>query len=74
MAIHKEKFNVLLSSDEPENLFNIVKHLKTFTGLAEVAKSKGLKRNPEITIVVIIVLFYHTEAKKAISFLQEPNK
>ena len=49
-AIHKEKFNVPLSGDELKDLFNFVKHLKTFTGLAEIAKSKGLGENPEVTI------------------------
>ena len=51
-AIHKEKFNVPQSGDEPNYLFNFVKHLKTFTGLAEIAKRKGLEENPEITIVI----------------------
>ena len=37
--IHKEKFNVPLSGDEHKDHF--VRHLKTFTGLAEIAKSKG---------------------------------
>ena len=32
--IHKEKFNVPLSGDEHKDLFNFVRHLKTFTGLA----------------------------------------
>jgi len=27
-----------------------VRHLKTFTGLAEIANSKGLGENPEVTI------------------------
>ena len=44
--IHKEKFNVPLSGDEHKDLFNFVRHLKTFTGLAEIAKSKGLGENP----------------------------
>ena len=35
--IHKEKFNVPLSGDEHKDLFNFVRHLKTFTGLAEIA-------------------------------------
>ena len=48
--IHKEKFNVPLSSDEHKDLFNFVRHLKTFTGLAEIAKNKGLGGNPEVTI------------------------
>ena len=47
-AIHKEKFNVPLSGDEHKDLFNSVKQLKTFTGLAEIAKSKGLGENPEV--------------------------
>ena len=32
--IHKEKINVPLSGDEHKDLFNFVRHLKTFTGLA----------------------------------------
>ena len=39
-----------LSGDEHKDLFNFVRHLKTFTGLAEIAKSKGLGENPEVTI------------------------
>ena len=35
--IHKEK----VSGDEHKDLFNFVRHLKTFTELAEIAKSKG---------------------------------
>ena len=42
----------MLSGDDPNDLFNIVKHLKTFTGLAEIAKRKGLEGNPKITIVI----------------------
>ena len=48
--IHKEKFNVPVNGDEHKDLFNFVRHLKTFTGLSEIAKSKGLGENPEITI------------------------
>ena len=51
-AIHNEKFNVPLSGDEPNDLFNFVKHLKTFTGLAESAKSKGLREKPKVMIVM----------------------
>ena len=49
-AIHKEKFNVPLGGDEPKDLSNIVsmKHLKIFTGLAEIAKNKGLGEKPEV--------------------------
>ena len=39
-----------LSGDEHKDLFNFVRHLKTFTGLAEIAKSKGLGENPEVKI------------------------
>ena len=39
--IHKEKFNVPLSGDENKDLFDFARHLKTFTGLAEIAKSKA---------------------------------
>ena len=48
--IHKEKFNVPVNGDEHKDLFNFVRHLKTFTGLSEIAKSKGLGENPKITI------------------------
>ena len=41
-----------LSVDEPNDLFSIVKRLKSFNGLAELSKSKGLGENPEITIVI----------------------
>ena len=61
---HKEKFgNVLLSGDEPNGLYNIVKHLKTFTGLAEIDKSKSVGEKPEVMIDhdSHIVLFHHTE-------------
>jgi len=34
-----------------KDLFNFVRYLKTFTGLAEIAKSKpGLKENPKVMI------------------------
>ena len=39
-TIHKEKFNVSLSGKEHNDLFNSVKHLKIFIGLAEIAKSE----------------------------------
>ena len=40
---------VPLSSNEHKDLFNLVKHLKTFTGFAEIAKSKSLGESPELT-------------------------
>ena len=49
-AIHKEKFNVPLSGDGHNYLFNVRKHLKTFIAFAEIAKSKGLGENPEVRI------------------------
>ena len=61
LAIHKEKFSVLLNGDEPNDLFKIMKLLITFTGLAEIAKSKGLGENPEVMIVIscsFIILRY----------------
>ena len=57
LAIHKEKFNVQLSGDEHNNL----KHLKGFTGLPEIAKSKCLGEKPEVTIAMscsFIILRY----------------
>ena len=47
--IHKEKFNVPLSEDHKE-LFKFQKHLKTFTGLDDIPRNKGLGENPEVTI------------------------
>ena len=52
LAIHKEKFNVPLSSEEHNHLFNFMKHLKTFTRLAEIAKSKHLGENPQVKIAI----------------------
>ena len=69
-AIHTEKFNVPLSGDVHNGLFNFVKHLKIFTGLAEIATSKGLGENP----VCHIVLFHHNEVQNVISFLEKPLK
>ena len=40
--IHKEIFNLPPRGDKQKDLFNFGRHLKTFTGLAEMAKSKGL--------------------------------
>ena len=48
-ATHKEKFNVPLSEDH-KDLFKVQKYLKTFTGLDDIARSKGLGENPEVTI------------------------
>ena len=48
-ASHKEKFNVPLSEDH-KDLFKFQKYLKTFTGLDDIARSKGLGENPEVTI------------------------
>ena len=47
--IHKEKFSVPLSGDEHKDLFNFVRHLKTFTGLAEIAKDLPRVRASEET-------------------------
>ena len=72
-AIHKVKFNVLPSGDEPTGLFrNMVKHLKAFTGLAEIAKSKGLGEKPKDMMVIscsFIILRY-----RKLFFWQEPLK
>ena len=60
-AIHKEKFNVPLSGNESIDLSNTVKHLKTFTVLAEMTNSRGLREKPEVMIVVsfsLIILSY----------------
>ena len=57
----QREFNVPLSGDEPIDLSNIVKHLKSLTGLAEIAKSKGLGEKLEAMIVIscsFIILRY----------------
>ena len=54
-AIHKEKFNVPLSRDEPNDLSNIMKHLKTLKGLAEISKSKGLGENSEVMHMIVLI-------------------
>ena len=61
-VIHKEKFNVLLSGDKHNDLFNVVKHLKTFIGLAKIAESKSLVESLEVTIEIscsFIILRLH---------------
>ena len=45
-AIQKEKFNVPLS-DEHKELYRFWKHLKTFTGLEEIARNEGLGEKPK---------------------------
>ena len=67
LAIHKEEFNVPLSGDEPNDLYNIMKHLKTFTGLAEIAKNKGFGEKTR-GHDCHIVLFHHTDTKSCFSF------
>ena len=47
--IHKEKFNVPLSEDH-KDLLKFKKHLNNFTGLEDIARSKELGDNPEVTI------------------------
>ena len=72
-AIHKEKIIVSLSGDKHSDLFNFVKHLKTFTESAEIAKSKVLRGSTEVTIAILcsfIILRY----TKLFPFLQEPLK
>ena len=75
-STNKEKFNVPLSGDEPNDLSNIVKHLKIFTGLAEIAKSKCLGEKPVVMIDhdCHIMLFHHTESVQKAIFLLEPLK
>ena len=56
----KRKFNVSLSGGEPNDLSNIVKHLKTLKGLVESlslskVKSKGLGENSEIMHMIVLI-------------------
>ena len=55
---------------DPQVLFSGA--LKIFTGLTELAKSKGLREKPEVMIVILSMLFHHTEGQKAVSFSKEP--
>ena len=48
----QEKFNFPRSSSEHNDLFNFMKHLETFTRLAEIAKSKHLRENPQVKIAI----------------------
>ena len=62
-VINKDKFNVPLSDNEHNDLFNVVKHLKAFIGLAESLKVKasGKRGGHDCHIM----LFHHTEIQKA---------
>ena len=69
LAIHKEKFNVPLRGDE----YNFMKHLKTCTRLAQIAKSKGLRKNPVMTIAISSSLILSSFlVLKGLEIVQEP--
>ena len=48
-AIHKEKFNVPIDASH-KDLHNFTKHVVAFTDLKQIASTKGLGQNPEVTI------------------------
>ena len=48
-AIHKEKFNVPIDASH-KDLLNFTKHVVAFTDLKQIALTKGLAQNPEVTI------------------------
>ena len=48
-AIHKEKFNVPIDASH-KDLLNFTKHVVAFTDLKQIASTKGLGQNPEVTI------------------------
>ena len=48
-AIHKEKFNVPIDASH-KDLHNFTKHVAAFTDLKQIASTKGLGQNPEVTI------------------------
>ena len=48
-AIHKEKFNVPMDASH-KDLHNFTKHVVAFTDLKQIASTKGLGQNPEVTI------------------------
>ena len=49
--IHKEKFNVPISTENHTELYIFKRHLPDFTGLVDIALSKGLGRSLNISIV-----------------------
>ena len=51
----KEKFNVPLTERDHEKLHN-KHHLIQFTGLTDIAFSKGLRKNVDITIARVVTL------------------
>ena len=48
--------------------------LKNLHWVSRTRKSKGLGEKPEVMIVILSMLFHHTEVQKAISFSKEPLK
>lgn len=48
--IHKEKFNVPISAEHHSELHSFKRHLLDFTGLADIALSKGLGKSFELTL------------------------
>ena len=69
LAIHKEKFNVPLRGDK----CNFMKLFKTCTRLAQIAKRKGHRENPVVTIAISssLILSWFL-ALKGIEIVQEP--
>ena len=48
--LHKEKFNVLISENDHNELRSFKHHLMQFTGLADITVSKGLEKSFEMSI------------------------
>ena len=48
--LHKEKFNVPISENDHKELHSFKHHLMHFTGLADIAASKGLGKSFEMSI------------------------
>ena len=48
--LHKEKFNVPISENDHKELRSFKRHLTQFTGLADIAVSKGLGKRFEVSI------------------------
>ena len=49
-SLHKEKFNVPISENDHKELRSFKHHLMQFTGLADIAVSKGLGKSFEMSI------------------------
>ena len=48
--VHKEIFNVPIEMERHKELRKFKKHFESFTSIYEIAKSRGLGANPEVSL------------------------